>query len=81
MIEYQDIPIYEEHGSFDIELQGATYTLPKRCPHRHGWLEYGYINEKNMTITCPLHFSTFSLKTGEQISGPKCSNLRIRISS
>lgn len=72
-----EIPVYEEGGHFSVEIDGHTYSIPKHCPHRRGWLEYGMINYKRKTITCPLHFSTFSLETGEQISGPKCGKLSV----
>ncbi|WP_423821183.1 Rieske (2Fe-2S) protein [Salinisphaera sp. SPP-AMP-43] len=69
---------YEEGGTFDVEIEGARYTIPNHCPHRKGWLAHGRINAKRKTISCPLHFSTFNLDTGEQIAGPPCGPLDVK---
>lgn len=73
-----EIPDYEEGGAFDVIIDGKTYHIPNHCPHRHGWLIHGMVNERRKTITCPLHFSTFSLEDGRQISGPSCGPLRLK---
>ncbi|WP_235195311.1 Rieske (2Fe-2S) protein [Pseudomonas brassicacearum] len=52
--------------------------MPHACPHRAGWLEHGVINQQRKSITCPLHFSVFSLETGEQLSGPPCGRLEVK---
>jgi nitrite reductase/ring-hydroxylating ferredoxin subunit len=66
---------YDEDQTFTVSLDGVDVTIPKHCPHRHGWLTHGVINRQKKTITCPLHFSQFSLETGERLSGPACGNL------
>lgn len=62
---------------FTIEIEYWQYQVSSLCPHRAGRLKYGYVNKKRKTITCPLHRSSFSLENGEQISGPKCSPLKV----
>ena len=46
------------------------YAIGNRCSHRAGPLHEGEINQVNCTVTCPWHFSTFSLETGEVVDGP-----------
>ncbi|WP_070108465.1 Rieske (2Fe-2S) protein [Burkholderia plantarii] len=68
---------YEENETFTIHLDDMDVTIPKHCPHRHGWLTHGVINRQKKTIACPLHFSQFSLETGERLTGPSCGDLVI----
>lgn len=63
--------------TLEIYIDDVVYMIPHHCPHRRGNLKYGFINERNKTITCPLHRSTFSLETGEQLSGPTCGRLDV----
>jgi len=61
----------------DIVVGDLSYKISMYCPHRWGRLQYGIINVKNKTITCPLHASIFSLETGAQISGPACGSIYV----
>nr|WP_083848867.1 Rieske 2Fe-2S domain-containing protein [Pseudomonas luteola] len=75
-----EIEEYLEEGTFSIIIDNIKYTIPKYCPHRHGWLAHGNVNIIRKTVTCPLHFSTFSLETGKQLSGPDCgANLKVTL--
>jgi nitrite reductase/ring-hydroxylating ferredoxin subunit len=65
-------------GTFAVVIGDQHFEVPHMCPHRAGWLEHGVINERRKSITCPLHFSVFSLETGEQLSGPPCGRLEIK---
>ena len=65
-------------AAFVIQAGDDLYEVPSLCPHREGWLEHGTVNHNRRTIACPLHFSVFSLETGEQLSGPACGNLTCR---
>jgi protein arginine N-methyltransferase 1 len=60
---------------FSITIDGRQRTVPRRCPHRGGYLQYGEINLRRQTLTCPLHYSVFCLRTGTQLSGPPCGPL------
>ncbi|AVB19484.1 MULTISPECIES: Rieske (2Fe-2S) protein [Pseudomonas syringae group] len=64
--------------AFTVRIDQEEYRVPSNCPHREGWLEHGVVNEQRRSITCPLHFSVFSLKTGEQLSGPPCGRLQVQ---
>lgn len=64
-------------ATFELAIEGDIYKVPHFCPHRRGNLKYGFVNERKKTISCPLHRSTFSLETGEQLSGPECGRLDV----
>jgi nitrite reductase/ring-hydroxylating ferredoxin subunit/uncharacterized membrane protein len=46
------------------------FAIANRCSHRGGRLHEGKIDQFASTVTCPLHYSTFSLRTGEVVNGP-----------
>lgn len=69
---------FRRPDTFTVNIGQEQYLIPSSCPHREGWLEHGVVNEKRRSITCPLHFSVFSLETGEQLSGPPCGQLQVR---
>jgi len=69
---------FHRPGTFTVEIDNQRYEVPHTCPHREGWLVHGNINEQRKSITCPLHFSVFSLETGEQLSGPPCGRLEVK---
>lgn len=60
-----------------IEADGVRVLAQSECPHRKGRLRFGTVNPVRMSITCPLHHSTFDLRTGRQLSGPPCGSLRV----
>lgn len=49
------------------------------CPHRGGRMLFGHVNARTLRITCPLHHSTFDLRTGRHLAGPACEPLRIEV--
>ena len=61
---------FDHSGTLTVTVDNQQYPAPHACPNRDGWLVHGTINEQRKSITCPLHFSVFSLETGEQLSGP-----------
>ena len=67
-----------EAETFCIAIGDVRYAVPRRCPHRGGYLQYGEINRQRQTITCPLHYSVFCLQTGAQLAGPPCGALEVR---
>jgi nitrite reductase (NADH) small subunit len=70
-------PISEDR--IRIETPDLTVIAQSDCPHRKGKLRFGRVNERRGTITCPLHYSTFDLRTGEQVSGPPCGSLEVSV--
>jgi nitrite reductase/ring-hydroxylating ferredoxin subunit len=68
---------YTSERGITVKFQGNKYLTPVACPHRGGKLYCGLINEKNGTITCPLHFSKFEITSGKLLSGPASTSLEI----
>ncbi|ARZ66270.1 Rieske 2Fe-2S domain-containing protein [Streptomyces sp. HU2014] len=48
------------------------------CPHRKGHMVHGYVNVARLRITCPLHHSSYSLETGEAITGPTATPMCVK---
>jgi nitrite reductase/ring-hydroxylating ferredoxin subunit len=73
------IPINSDYNleGIPVKIKGKKYLVPAACPHRGGKLYCGLINEKNGTITCPLHFSKFEITSGKLLSGPGSASLEI----
>jgi len=65
----------------EIEINTGTLRVraQSECPHRKGRLRFGFVNPRRMTITCPLHQSTFDLYTGARLTGPACDGLRLSV--
>jgi nitrite reductase/ring-hydroxylating ferredoxin subunit len=59
-----------EDGSVRVELGDRVYLVGGECPHRKGRMSFGYIHERALRISCPLHHSTFDLATGCKLAGP-----------
>jgi nitrite reductase/ring-hydroxylating ferredoxin subunit len=70
---------HREHGTFTVVVGDVSYIVPRFCPHRGGRLDHGDVNERHRTLRCPLHRSVFDLDTGEQLGGPPCGRLRVRM--
>lgn len=63
------------YGTQQVALfraNGGLYALNNRCPHARGPLCEGTLNENGHgpAVRCPWHEATFSLETGEVITGP-----------
>jgi nitrite reductase/ring-hydroxylating ferredoxin subunit len=65
--------------TFPILLDGVLYRVPVECTHRGGRLQCGKVDLQRGVIVCPLHFSSFDLRTGRRLGGPACENLDIEI--
>lgn len=66
-----------DHPVFTLSVGEQKFTISQRCPHREGRLDHGNVNQKRLTITCPLHHSVFCLKTGRQLAGPECGSITV----
>jgi nitrite reductase/ring-hydroxylating ferredoxin subunit len=62
-----------------VEVGSVRVVIPSACPHRKGRLRFGRVNVRTMRITCPLHYSTFDLLSGERVGGPACHALTVRV--
>ncbi|MFI1801646.1 Rieske (2Fe-2S) protein [Streptomyces sp. NPDC020379] len=61
-----------------IRVGDREFEADSLCPHRKGFLAHGYVNAARLRITCPLHHSSFSLETGEAVTGPTRTPLCVR---
>ena len=62
-----------------VEVDGTKVITQSECPHRKGRLRFGVVNARRMSIICPLHQSSFDLRTGRRLSGPACGPLRVLV--
>ena len=53
---------YEDKKILVANLDGKIYALDRICTHADADLSTGILTEEG--VTCPLHLSTFNLKTG-----------------
>ncbi|MEO5581127.1 MAG: nitrite reductase small subunit NirD [Saprospiraceae bacterium] len=66
----------EQIALFHFTRRGEWYATQNQCPHRKQMaLSRGMIGSlgDEPKVACPFHKKTFSLKTGECISGDECS--------
>ena len=62
-----------DHGDKKILLAragGKVFATDRICTHAYADLATGIINEKEKTVTCPLHLSAFKLDTGAPQNQP-----------
>ncbi|KAL8614084.1 hypothetical protein ACOMHN_026301 [Nucella lapillus] len=68
--------LYTESGN-DLALfcvkEGVFFATSASCPHARGPIDQGDIEElgSSFTVTCPLHYYTYDLKSGSSITGLK----------
>jgi nitrite reductase/ring-hydroxylating ferredoxin subunit len=76
-----DVPCAVEqmtHDQVRIAVGDQQFLADAACPHRKGRLAYGVVNGRRLLITCPLHASTFDLRTGRPMAGPATEGLCVR---
>ncbi len=56
------------------QIDGQLYAVDAICTHEDGPLGEGYL--EGDAIVCPIHFTMFSLRTGEVLEGPATQALR-----
>lgn len=47
----------------------GVFAIQDKCPHNGASLSFGYCNNADNSIVCPLHRYHFSLETGRALSG------------
>ena len=66
----------EQIALFNFSRRGEWYATQNECPHRQQMaLSRGMIGSQNEEpkVACPFHKKTFSLATGECLSGDECA--------
>jgi nitrite reductase/ring-hydroxylating ferredoxin subunit len=62
--------VQRDDGAVCVEIGERVYLISGECPHRKGRMKFAYINEKALSVRCPLHHSIFDLNTGCRLAGP-----------
>lgn len=58
-------------------IRNTYYAIANKCPHLGGSLADGRLEDYN--IVCPRHGSTFDLRTGKAVQGPKILVARFKV--
>jgi 3-phenylpropionate/trans-cinnamate dioxygenase ferredoxin subunit len=59
-----------------FNLDGVFYALDDTCSHQEASLSEGDLDPDRCAIECPLHGSSFDLRTGEPLSLPAVEPVR-----
>jgi 3-phenylpropionate/trans-cinnamate dioxygenase ferredoxin component len=70
-IEIDEVPIAI------FNLDGTFYALDDTCSHAEASLSDGDLDPERCAIECPLHGSTFDLRTGEPLTLPAVEPVRV----
>jgi 3-phenylpropionate/trans-cinnamate dioxygenase ferredoxin subunit len=70
-VEIDDTPV----AIFNVE--GTFYALDDTCSHAEASLSEGDLDIDRCVIECPLHGSSFDLRTGEPLSLPAVEPVRV----
>jgi nitrite reductase/ring-hydroxylating ferredoxin subunit len=68
---------YNDKKIMIININGNFYASDRICTHAYVDLTTGVLNESDKTVTCPLHLSSFDLKSGNALNLPAEEPLRI----
>lgn len=49
-----------------------VYAVSAHCPHQHFSLLKGRLDPENLSLECPLHHWTFSLRNGQGLNQSSC---------
>ncbi|TME49190.1 MAG: bifunctional 3-phenylpropionate/cinnamic acid dioxygenase ferredoxin subunit [Chloroflexi bacterium] len=70
-VEIDEVPV----AIFNVD--GAFYALDDTCSHAEASLSEGDLDVDRCAIECPLHGSTFDLRTGEPLTLPAVEPVRV----
>lgn len=60
-----------------FNVAGTFYAIDDTCTHADAWLSEGVLDTEAATVECPLHGSTFDLRTGEPLTLPAVEPVRV----
>ena len=55
---------YNEKKILISKVNNEIYATDRICTHAYADLSTGFVNEDEITVTCPLHMSRFNLESG-----------------
>jgi 3-phenylpropionate/trans-cinnamate dioxygenase ferredoxin subunit len=70
-VEIEDVPVAI------FNLGGTFYAVDDTCSHAEASLSEGDLDPGRCAIECPLHGSTFDLRTGEPLTLPAVEPVRV----
>jgi nitrite reductase/ring-hydroxylating ferredoxin subunit len=68
---------YNDKKIMVMNINGTFYASDRICTHAHVDLTGGILNESEKTVTCPLHLSSFDMKSGDPLNLPAEEPLEI----
>ena len=68
---------YEDKKIMIANIKGDFFAADRVCTHAHVDLTGGFLNEPEKTVTCPLHLSSFDLKSGNALNLPAEDPLKV----
>jgi len=68
---------YNDRKIMIININGTFYASDRICTHAYVDLTSGILNESEKTVTCPLHLSSFDMKSGDPLNLPAEDPLEI----
>lgn len=61
---------YKKKELLVVKVQDIIYATDRICTHQYADLTFGFLNEEEKTVTCPLHLSVFKLENGMSQNPP-----------
>ncbi len=61
---------YNDKKIMIMNMNGTFYASDRICTHAYVDLTGGILNESERTVTCPLHLSSFDMKSGDPLNLP-----------
>lgn len=68
---------YNDRKIMIMNINGTFYASDRICTHAYVDLTSGILNESEKTVTCPLHLSSFDMKSGDPLNLPAEDPLEI----
>jgi nitrite reductase/ring-hydroxylating ferredoxin subunit len=68
---------YEDKKIMIANIKGDFFASDRVCTHAYVDLTGGSLNESEKTVTCPLHRSSFDLRSGNALNLPAEDPLKI----
>lgn len=68
---------YKDRKIMIMNINGTFYASDRICTHAYVDLTSGILNESEKTVTCPLHLSSFDMKSGDPLNLPAEDPLEI----
>ncbi|MBA3286264.1 MAG: Rieske 2Fe-2S domain-containing protein [Nitrosopumilus sp.] len=68
---------YQDKKIMIANISGDFFASGRVCTHAYVDLTGGFLNESEKTVTCPLHLSSFDMKSGNALNLPAEDPLQV----